>query len=136
MILLIFGMWAKYKDGNDAVFAIGSPTLELYMASYRAVNTDAENLEYTTRAYGYELSNTRYIIDNTKCNGIYGGDDYSFWLASPYVAYPSMICVSNGHYVMDGGGYWGEQAGVKPVVCIPTTVFNSEYTLENDAVHE
>ena len=122
-------VWKDYKDENgDAVFAIGSPTAELFVASYNNTGkTNTINLGLGT--YGYTENTGSKWLKAEDNKGIYNKDDSShWWLASPY-----HISSSYGLYVNGGYGFFSNynvdsvSNAVRPLVCIPTSVFNSDY---------
>ena len=118
--------WSEYAK-VDAEYAIGSPTIELYVASFNATaNTNGANeITIGVGQSGY-TQNTENGQLHTKNHGIY---NKSSWIASPnstsiFTAigvhqntskFVSISCVAN------------MSLPVRPVVCIPTSVFNSQY---------
>ena len=118
-----------YKDEKgDAVFAIGSPTAELFKASYNNTGkTNTINLDLGTDGYIENTESKWLKAEDNK--GIYNKDDSSnWWLASPY-NYGS----SRGLNVYGYSGCFDinyvdvHSLAVRPLVCIPTSVFNSDY---------
>ena len=123
--------WDEFKNG-DAVFAIGSPTVELYVKSFNAtakiINIDATLIpELGVGEYGYTEGTVEDQLKTTYNNGIYNKSTSSDWLlSSPYY--------SSGEIFVKGKlGYFGSYEvtdtsyAVRPLVCIPTSVFNSKY---------
>ena len=130
------GNWSKYKN-DDAVFAIGSPTLELYVASYNNASKTKENdIIIGTGNYGYTQNTEKGWIkfgdqDN---HGIYTyriSYTNNWWLASPdnntdKTAYIVVGCNSGSGRL--GTNYIGGNFNkLRPIVCIPTNTFNSKY---------
>lgn len=78
------GMWKNYKNA-DSVFAIGSPTIELFSASYNNRSNKSNTLTLSLGTYGYTTNvkaNWFSVNDNY---GIYNKSSSSYWwLASPY----------------------------------------------------
>ena len=128
-------MWNEYKN-EDVAFAIGSPTAELYVASYNATATanGASSILLEVGTYGY--------IDDTKSNqlktsynfGIYNKSTSSnYWLASPsnsgdnreFMVLGALSTFMNNQ--VDGN----KSCAVRPIVCMKTSVFNLKYTLSN-----
>lgn len=107
----------------------GSPTLELLAASYnnRSNKSNIIELGLGTNGHTYNIrSNWLKVEDN---HGIYNKSTSSYWwLASPY---DYRDC--DGTYVFAHGGdieyadVESRSYAVRPVVCIPTSVFNSKY---------
>ena len=132
-------LWDKYKDGSDAIFAIGSPTIELYIASYNAaaseaINPDREKLqEVENDEYGYTSQYSDLDIE-TYNHGIYSK---ACWIASPYSIGNSR---DNYYFCSIGGGIsingsynpsWTSNS-VRPIVCIKTEDFQKNYTLTDE----
>ena len=125
-------MWAEYKN-EDAVFAIGSPTLELYIASYNATaeKYSREKITFTTGTYGYMPGGGYGEIKSSFNNGIYlkSSQSSNVWIASPSRGGNGMWVVNH----MDGRFSEFNVTSsflVRPIVCIPTSVFNKDYSLE------
>lgn len=121
-----WGNTEKFEDINGiALFAIGSPTIELFTSSYNAASKVANINKYFINIEsdntGYKLFDTSngYFQPNDK-NGIYNlGKDGQWWLASP--------CNSKYHNfrIIPNMGYWalgdvtgGIYPGVRPIICI------------------
>lgn len=122
------GMWSSYKN-TDTVFAIGSPTAELFAASYNNRSNKSNPITLGLETYGYTENTGKDWLSVDDNYGIYNKSTTSFWwLASPYGN-------SSGNELdVDGDdGYFngGNSHAVRPIVCIPTSVFNSKYTLIN-----
>lgn len=118
----------------------GSPTAELFAASYNnrsnKSNTNTITLELGT--YGY-TENIRIgwlsVNDN---HGIYNKSTSSYWwLASPGNYNGANELYVNGYsgYV-DHGNVFNYSYAVRPLVCIPTSVFNSKYATSTTLVDE
>ena len=78
-------MWAEYKN-DDAVFAIGSPTAELYVASFNATASanNATKITLGTGTYGYTQNTTAQQLKTDYNKGIYNKSTSSgWWLTSP-----------------------------------------------------
>ena len=83
-------LWTKYCDSTKADFAIGTPSIEMYAASYNQVphtnGKDKIDVVYTWQSgdmqdiHGYAYPYGR--IDNVGYNKMYTG---RFWLASPSI---------------------------------------------------
>lgn len=78
------GPWASYKN-SDAVFAIGSPTAELFAASYNNRSNKTSNLiNVDLGIYGYTHNTEINWIKTDENYGIYNKNTTSYWwLASP-----------------------------------------------------
>ena len=122
--------WTQFKN-SDAVFAIGTPTIELYVKSFNATagTNGANEIPLGVGNYGYTDNTTGGQLQTTYNNGIYNkGYLSNWWLASPY-DYDSYVefYVNGTAYYVSNGNVYVYSYSVRPLVCIPTSVFNSEY---------
>lgn len=127
------GMWSSYKN-TDAVFAIGSPTAELFAASYNNRSNKTTNIiELDLGTYGYTQNTSNGWLSVSDNHGIYNKSTSSYWwLASPYSDYSGNELRVNGiNGYLSSGNVDNNSRAVRPIVCIPTSVFNNKYTLEN-----
>ena len=126
-------MWSKYKNA-DAVFAIGSPTAELFSASYNTMEEKEGIIEFTFDATsgdaGYRRKMDSDWLKTSHNYGIYNkSSNENWWLASPY-AYSANGCLQvQGDSGRVNGSYCFSNAAVRPIVCIQTATFNRNYTL-------
>ena len=109
--------WTTYCDTSKANYAIGSPTAEMYVASYNQVSHTTGNykLGATYRAtdypgYIYTVNGTQQnsgywtnnnTLDYTGYNSMYCGrngstGDYWWWLASPSAYDAGYVCLVGG----------------------------------------
>ena len=122
--------WAEFKN-VDAVFAIGSPTVELFVKSFNATasTNGANTITLGVGTYGYTEDTTSNQLKTTYNNGIYNKSTSSnWWLSSPYGATSGVefnVYASNGFF--NGNVVNVSSYAVRPLVCIPTSVFNNEY---------
>ncbi len=109
--------WTTYCDTSKANYAIGSPTAEMYVASYNQVShttgnyklgatygaTDAPGYIYTLNGTqqnsGYWTNNN--TLDYTGYNSMYCGrngstGNYWWWLASPSAYDAGYVCLVGG----------------------------------------
>ena len=123
--------WSNYANNEDAIFAIGTPTVELYVASFNATagmnSANTITLEIGTSGY---TPNTAYKqLQMAYNHGIYNNGS-NLWIASPYHAstrndFELYVHSNNGWF--NNGGVNFNSYSVRPIVCIPTSVFNSKY---------
>ena len=132
--------WEKYKDNSKANYAIGTPSVEMYVASYNQVShkeignyiLGAEYREIEVPGYIYTLdgkqstvSNNDYYagtdtIDYKGYGGMYAGRKSSkyFWLASPLSEGINYVCMISGNYAgLSKDNYTGLN-GICPTICI------------------
>ena len=143
--LLDSTQWTDYKT-TEANWAIGSPTLEMFIASYNATHT--AQLDCTVEsetAYGYRVGINKQgeIVTSfdTYASGLgefgslnyamYGGPGQTYYLASPS-AYSSNAILyllgTMGGYV-NIGFYNGSDAAIRPVVSVPISKIGNEITI-------
>ena len=133
--------WNKYV-GNDAIFAIGSPTVELFVESYN--NTGKPNtITFEKSSHGYSCNVGANWLNPSDNYGIYNKEQTSsstWWLASPCDIYNPYtqeykdcwtVYGYNGFFSSGDVTYaWG--VPVRPLVCIPTSAFSAKYTLVDE----
>ena len=118
----------------------GSPTAELFAASYNnrsnKSNTNTITLELGT--YGYTDNTGSDWLSVNDNHGIYNKSTSSYWwLASPGnndSTYELIVDGDSGYFHYR---YVDNYSGaVRPIVCIPTSVFNSKYATSTTLVDE
>ena len=122
-------VWDEYKDeAGNATYAIGGPTLELFMNSYNKTsiaNSIEHQIEITDcTSTGYSENTSSGWLSTEFNNGIYNNGSSSYWwLASPSgTSSSSVFRVSGGN----GGLYnYGvnDSYGLRPIVIIPKSKF-------------
>ena len=127
--------WEEYTDeAGNALFAIASPTVELYVESFNATapTNGAEEITLGVGTYGYTEDAASGQISTSYNNGIYNYNGSStWWLASPNGNRASSELIVDGY-----DGYFSDyyvtaySRAVRPAVCIPTSIFQTAYTLE------
>ena len=131
--------WTDYLDSTKATYAIGAPSVEMYVASYNDVahnNGTAKgglSTEYSTKdAPGYiykvngELNNSggstaSNSIDNTGYNSMYAKSGTYWWLASPSSGSSNFVCAVTSNSAGLDGYDCIIAAGVGPLVSLPST---------------
>jgi hypothetical protein len=122
--------WAQYKS-NDAEYAIGSPTAELFAASYNNRSNKSKTISLGVGSYGYTNNTERGWLNASDNHGIYNKSTSSFW----WLASPIDGTTLDEMYVFGSKGYLSNDyvsnssRAVRPIVCIQTSVFNEKYTL-------
>lgn len=113
----------------------GTPTAELFAASYN--NTGKSNtitLELGT--YGYTENTSNNWLRPEDNHGIYNKDSsINWWLASPNDGSSVGLFVNgNGYFGSSGVDYYS--GAVRPLVCIPTSIFNNKYATDTTLVNQ
>lgn len=130
-------MWNEYKN-DDVLFAIGSPTLELFVASYNSSNKlftillDSYGSGYKSDQIDKngQIFNEQIFSSDDNYGIYYHPDAQCVWLGAPGGGdVERMALVGSGR--VDYSSIWDFRS-VRPVVCISTSVFNSKYTLANE----
>lgn len=115
----------------------GSPTAELFAASYN--NTGKSNtITLGLGTYGYTENTSSNWLKPEDNHGIYNkSTSSSWWLASP------ANYSSSGELHVNGfNGYFfnsfvdDNSFAVRPLVCIPTSVFNNKYATDTTLVNQ
>ena len=136
--------WTTYVDSTKATYAIGGPSVEMYIASYNDVKHDTGtakgglSAEYSTKdAPGYiykvngELQNSGWYtntdtLDYEGYNSMYAGRNGSetgyWWLASPSSDYSDYVCFVNGNNAYLGGYSYSLTGGVGPLVSLKSGI--------------
>ena len=119
----------------------GSPTAELFAASYNNRSNKSNIIELELGTYGYTKKTSSNWLKPEDNHGIYNKSTSSFWwLASPgsdSSSYRGFELVVDGYVGGVGYGNVGYNShAVRPLVCIPTSVFNSKYATDTTLVDE
>ena len=139
--LLDTEIWKGFKNSTKAKYAIGAPTLDMFVASYNTrfakqietiVQETGYNLKFTDGdSYEYSLATYDYLTAHQYKDGY----AYYMWLASP--------SANNSDYLMNvnyGGGvdyciYVGGTLGVRPLVCLESGVSLEKQEVNGDIVY-
>lgn len=117
----------------------GSPTAELFAASYNNRSNKSNTITLGLGTFGYTQNTTNGWLSVNDNHGIYNKSTSSkwWWLASPsdYWSYSEVNVYSGGGY-FGGGRVDDTSLAVRPLVCIPTSVFNSKYATSTTLVDE
>ena len=129
--LLDSSVWNRTYKTEKADWAIGGPTLEMFVASYNKKYIDKAVKIDTPSGTGYTYNDALYqdnslpsndsVTSGTAQSNIYN-HGYSYWLACPSNNYSSGVryvdyrgaCVNNDSY--------SPSLGVRPVVCLNSGV--------------
>ena len=135
--------WTTYCDTSKANYAIGSPTAEMYVASYNQVSHTTGNYKlgatygatsypgyiYTLNGKQSNISNSDYYtgdntLDYTGYNSMYCGRNGSigsgnyWWLASPSAVNSGHVCLVPGNNAYLTNTYFSNTLGVCPLVSL------------------
>ena len=129
--------WTDYLDSTKATYAIGAPSVEMYVASYNdvahndgtakgGVSTEYRATSYPGYIYkidGAEQNNGYYTnsntIDNTGYNSMYAKSETYWWLASPSSRISGNVCYVNPSALSHNG--YPNTSGLGPLVSLPST---------------
>ena len=138
--------WTNYLDNTKATYAIGGPSVEMYVASYNDVShTQGGNYKlgatyrasnepgyiYTLNGAQSTISNDYYYtgtdsLDYKGYNSMYAGQNGSktvyWWLASPSSFNSNSVCFVRGSYVYLSGGNYNGSYSVGPLVSLKSGV--------------
>ena len=124
-------VWDEYKDeARNASYAIGGPTLELFMNSYNNSEETTNEIEITNCiSTGYSQNTSSNWLLETYNNGIYNNGTGSYWyLASPSGDVNGHSYGSSAFHVSGDRGYLSSNYlnsgfGLRPIVIIPKSKF-------------
>ena len=129
--------WTDYLDSTKATYAIGAPSVEMYVASYNDVahnNGTAKgglSTEYSTKdapGYIYKIGGTAQnngwytnnnTLDNQGYNNMYAKSVTYWWLASPSSNSSGNVC--RVYYSYLSNYYYKNPLGVGLLVSLPST---------------
>ena len=139
--------WTTYVDNTKATYAIGGPSVEMYIASYNDVpHTEVGNYTlgaeykndggdhgyiYTLNGAQSTISNSDYYtgtdsLDYKGYNSMYAGKNGSktgyWWLASPSSYYSNLVCYVYGNYAYLDNGNYSNTYGVGPLVSLKSGI--------------
>ena len=137
--------WTTYCDTSKANYAIGGPSVEMYVASYNQVSHTTENYKlgatyretsypgyiYTLNGKQSTISNDDYWIgDNTLdykgYNSMYAGQNGTksgyWWLASPSSNDSSNVCHVYGNFASLNSSYYNYAGGAGPLVSLKSGI--------------
>mgnify|MGYP001033531447 FL=1 len=131
--------WTAYCDTDKANYAIGGPSVEMYVKSYNQTHgDDALGCQYQTDnapGYIYKVKATiqnggTYTEDNTldysmTYKSMYCGQNGKktgeWWLASPSASGSNLVCDVNGYFACLATGYPYASFGVSPLVSLKSS---------------
>ena len=118
--------WDKYTDKNGkALYAIASPTAELFRSSFNATasSNGARTITLIRGTNGYSVDYEMNQLKSSYNKGIYNKDGSSnWWIASPAGSsqeYLLRVCGVGGYFNMDSVSY--SFFVFRPVVCLPAS---------------
>lgn len=131
--------WTAYCDTDKANYAIGGPSVEMYVKSYNQTHgDDALGCQYQTNdapGYGYKVNGT---IQNSGWStkgdtldysmtyksmycGQNGNKTGTWWLASPSANLSNDVCYVLGYGADLSGGGYSNRSGVSPLVSLKSS---------------
>ena len=130
-------VWDEYKDSEgNASYAIGGPTLELFMNSYNKSEETTNEIEITDcTSTGYSENTSGDWLLETFNNGIYNNGTGSYWwLASPRSGGNIVFLVNGSSGYLDYSAVGSSTAyssrGLRPIVIIPKSKFQYKISPE------
>ena len=129
--LLDSSVWNTNYKTDKADWAIGTPTLELFVAAYNKKFTDKAVTIDTPTGNGYKYKDTLYnnnslpsndsVTSGTAQSNIYNHGDY-YWLACPHNDYGHFVCFVHPISACVRGYATNGNQGVRPVVCLSSGI--------------
>ena len=129
--LLDTSIWSEFKDVyNKAQYAIGGPTLELFIESYNDIHEIDLNYELTEQT-GYKVkwntdttNNDEIILDATESLYVIADDTNAIacWIPSPSDLTDYFVFAVNYYGVLGNSSYNGGADGFRPIICLKSSV--------------
>lgn len=139
--LLDTEIWKGFKNSTKAKYAIGAPTLDMFVASYNTrfakqietiVQEEGYKLKFTDGdSYEYSLATYDYLTAQQY------KDNYAnhMWLASPSaISSINLMNVNFGGSVINYS-YEGSDLGVRPLVCLESGVSLEKQEVNGEIVY-
>ena len=114
----------------------GSPTAELFAASYNNTGkSETVILKLGNSGYGYTNFTSGGFFKPEYNHGIYNNGSSAPWLASPdsYSPYCVVAASMDGWLVCGGTS---TECALRPVVCLPASIFNDKYATDTTLVNQ
>ena len=139
--LLDTEIWKGFRNSTKAKYAIGAPTLDMFVASYntrfaRQIETIAQETGYKLKftdgdSYGYSLVTGDYLTAHQKKDGY----AYYMWLASPSASNSNDVMSVDYYGDVDGCDYGVSGVGVRPLVCLESGVSLEKQEVNGEIVY-
>ena len=139
--LLDTEIWKGFKNLTKAEYAIGAPTLDMFVASY---NTRfAKQIETIVQETGYKLKFTDgdsykyYLLTCDYLTAHHYKDNYAnyMWLASPSADGSDFLMYVDYYGNVDSCGYDDSCFGVRPLVCLESGVSLEKQEVNGEIVY-
>ena len=139
--LLDTEIWKGFKNSTKAKYAIGAPTLDMFVASYNTrfakqietiVQETGYNLKFTDGdSYEYSLATYDYLTAHQYKDGY----AYYMWLASPSAYNSNYLMYVNFNGSVNYYDYDTSVLGVRPLVCLESGVSLEKQEVNGDIVY-
>lgn len=139
--LLDTEIWKGFKNSTKAKYAIGAPTLDMFVASYntrfaKQIETIVQETGYKLKftdgdSYGYSLSTYEYLTAHQNKDGY----AYYMWLASPAADGSSYLMSVDYYGYVYSYRYDDPSLGVRPLVCLESGVSLEKQEVNGDIVY-
>ena len=139
--LLDTEIWKGFKNSTKAKYAIGAPTLDMFVASYntrfaKQIETIVQETGYKLKftdgdSYGYSLSTYEYLTAHQNKDGY----AYYMWLASPAADGSSYLMSVDYYGYVYSYRYGDSFLGVRPLVCLESGVSLEKQEVNGDIVY-
>ena len=133
--LLDSSVWNEKYKTEKADWAIGASTLELFVASYNAINNEENKVtisDISEDENGYKLEEglnkeNSIPISDDKISGMEKSNiynhGYSYWLACPCSSDSNNVkYVSDSLWIVRSSNYYAGGYAIRPVVCLNSSV--------------
>ncbi len=128
--------WTDYVEEGVANWAIGAPTLEMFIESYNATHTIQLDSTVGENATGYNVkkqngSSATGLGTSGIDNAIYCPASQFWWLASPSALGSDYVCAADSNYGNGGltQSKYNNTGPLRPLVCVPISKLGNGLTI-------
>ena len=127
-------VWDEYKDSEgNASYAIGGPTLELFVNSYNKSEETTNKIEITDcTTIGYSENTETGWLSRDYNKGIYNNGSSYWWLSSPNSRFRSHIFHVQTSLERLNSSNTPSSRGLRPMVIIPKSNFTYQIIEESE----
>ena len=126
-------VWSEYYASEDAEYAMGGPTLELFCVSHKDTHPskylecgNVDEVGYQVRWNGGSWSNSQSGLVQDDFNSIYIKSSTSkanaMWLASPSADDSNRLMYASCDGSVGNNDYVNAYNGLRPIVCLKSSI--------------
>lgn len=119
-------VWGKWANSDFAEYAIGGPTLEMYVESYKDSHPESNISCDVTGTDGYSYANVSSLETSDENNEIYIKTSqekaHAMWLASPSVGGKASVVNASYYGAVNANSCGSSLPGLRPLVCLKSGI--------------